>query len=127
MGRHKEPNRATVESRTERWRESIQASSIMNRLKNHGDGKLEKPLDQTQIKAYEVILDRIAPKLSAVEQTTVNEWDNMSEDQLWGQIQALILSKPEYIARLRELTSGPHEVASGDSPASDSHTTAVSA
>lgn len=103
MGRRKaeaEPNEATKQSRSARWRESIQASSIMNRLKNHGDGKLEKPLDSTQIKAYEVILDRIAPKLSAVEQTNVNEWDQMSEEEIKETVRALILSRPELLQEL---------------------------
>lgn len=50
------------------WREKIQASMIVNRLKDHGDGKIE--LAASQIKSYEVILDRLEPKLSSVEQTT---------------------------------------------------------
>jgi hypothetical protein len=109
MGRRKEadqPNKATIESRSERWKESLQASSILNRLKDHGDGKLQKPLEATQIKAYEVILDRIAPKLSAVEQTNVNEMDAKSPEEVLGLVRALITANPELLARLN-LTSKP--------------------
>lgn len=116
MGRRKEadqPNKATVEARSERWRESIQASSILNRLKDHGDGKLQKPLEATQIKAYEVILDRIAPKLSAVEQTNVGEHEAKSPEQLVEQVRALITANPELLAKLN-LTAKPVLAASSE-------------
>lgn len=121
MGRRKtedKPNAATTASRSERWRESMQATSILNRLKNHGDGKLEKPLDSTQIKAYEVILDRIAPKLASVEQTTKNEWDGMSEEDIKSTVRALILSHPEL---LREFAPGIRDASQQTEPNAVQH------
>jgi hypothetical protein len=76
------PNKATAERRADNWRESIKASSLLKRLKDHADGKLEKPMDATQIKATEIILARLVPTLSAVEQTIVDETAGKSETEL---------------------------------------------
>lgn len=74
---------------------------LLNRLKDHGDGKVR--LSGTQVKAIEVILDRITPKLSAVEQTVTDSRDSMSEDQLLAQLSALFAAKPELLARINAL------------------------
>lgn len=74
---------------------------LLNRLKDHGDGKVR--LSGTQVKAIEVILDRITPKLSAVEQTVVDERDKLSEDQLLAQLSALFAAKPALLERINAL------------------------
>lgn len=86
-------SRARKERLTENWKEHIQATAIMNRLKDHGDGKLEKPLDSTQIKAYEVLLSRLVPALSAVEQTTIDV--TPAETDLAATIRSVLKSNPE--------------------------------
>ena len=83
---------------TDTWRDKIKASMLLNRLRDHGDGKIK--LTATQVKAIEVILDRITPKLSAVEQTVTDARDSMSEDQLVAQLSALFASKPDLFARV---------------------------
>lgn len=115
MGRHKgEPNKATKQRRSDTWRESIQASSLLKRLKDHADGKLEKPMDATQIKAAEIILARLVPTLSAVEQTIHEE--PASESALLDQLKALISSNPEVAKALWDAANQPK-------PSTDAHVT----
>lgn len=95
------PNRATVEARTERWRQSISTTKIIKRLKDHGDGKVE--LTPTQIKAYEVLLSRTVPTLASVEQTVVNENDRLSEQDLTSKMLALVTAKPELLELIGRL------------------------
>jgi hypothetical protein len=76
---------------------------LLNRLKAHGDGKVR--LSGTQVKAIEVILDRITPKLSAVEQTVTDSRDSLTEDQLLAQLCAIFAAKPELYRRVVEVQS----------------------
>lgn len=95
------PSRSVSKARKERmvdnWRESISATKIMKRLEDHADGKLEKELSPTQIKAYEVILSRLVPSLSAVEQTNVNEGETLTEEQILLKLQSLILGNRQMV------------------------------
>ena len=97
------PNRASVDRRTDAWKDSQKVSGIMKRLKDHADGKLDKPLDQTQIKAYEVILDRLVPKLSAVEQTLADPNASKTEEQMVEELvqafTSLARKRPEVLRR----------------------------
>ena len=79
------------------WRERIQASMLVNRLNDHILGKTE--LEQTQIKAIEILMARVAPTLSAVEQTNVNADDKLSEDQILTRIAELIDNHPDLLQR----------------------------
>jgi response regulator RpfG family c-di-GMP phosphodiesterase len=88
---------------TDSWKGKIQASMLLNRLKAHGDGKVR--LSGTQVKAIEVILDRITPKLSAVEQTVTDSRDSLTEDQLLAQLCAIFAAKPELYRRVVEVQS----------------------
>jgi len=91
------------------WRESISATKIMKRLEDHADGKLKKPLEPTQIKAYEV---RLVPSLTAVEQTNVNEGESLSEEQILLKLQQVIDAHPEVVAKmLRAKQSKPDQPA----------------
>lgn len=101
------PNRARVKARSESWKDSIDASKLMNRLIDHYDGKLEKPLDATQIKAAEVVLSRLVPTLSAVEQTNLNPADQITEAQLINQLAAILSAKPELLPQLIALQAKP--------------------
>jgi hypothetical protein len=86
---------------------------LLNRLKDHGDGKVK--LSATQVKAIEVILDRITPKLSAVEQTVVDDRDRMGEDQLLAQLSALFAAKPDLFARVVRMQQAAELVRESDS------------
>lgn len=55
-------NKVTLD---EKWREKIRTSMLINRLHNHVVGKLE--MSQTQIRACEILLKKVAPDLSATE------------------------------------------------------------
>lgn len=83
---------------TAQWRENIQAGVLLQRLTDHHLGKLEKPLDQTQIKAAEVVLSRLVPTLSAIEQT--NHEATRSSEDIINDIRALLAAKPDLLATL---------------------------
>ena len=67
----------------------------MNRLKDHADGKIE--LQNTQLKAIELILQRTVPSLSAVEQTTIEPDQKLSEADILGRITALLAAHPDLV------------------------------
>ena len=73
----------------------IQTSQLVNRLQNHIDGKIE--LQPTQIKAIEMLLARTMPTLSAVEQTTIEPDQKLSEVDILGKITALLAAHPDLV------------------------------
>ena len=52
---------------SERWKDRISATMILNRLVSHVEGNLE--LSPTQIKAADIILKKIVPDLARTELT----------------------------------------------------------
>ena len=50
-------------------RQKIKTTQLINRLQNHGLGTLKPPLDQTQIRAIEVLLRKSVPDLQSVAHT----------------------------------------------------------
>jgi|SRR5690606_6145311 len=48
-------------------RQKIQASQLINRLTDHALGNLEKPLDATQVRAIEILLNKSLPNLTSME------------------------------------------------------------
>ena len=82
---------------TDSWREKISASMLVNRLKDHVDGK--NKLEPTQIKAAEILLARVAPTLSAVEQTNIDPEQTLTEQQLMDKLVALIDAHPDLVQR----------------------------
>lgn len=83
----------------QRWQDRYQAGELMDELKAHYSG--ERELSSTQIKAIELVLDRVAPKLSAVEQTQVSDHDRMDEDEIRSLVRALITSNPWLLAEFK--------------------------
>lgn len=57
-------------------------------------------LTPAQLKAYELVLDRVVPRLSAVEQTQVNELDTLSREDILARIQTLLAADPSLLAEL---------------------------
>jgi hypothetical protein len=49
----------------EKWREKIQASMLVNRLTAHALGEVE--LSNSQIRAIEILLKKVAPDLAAIQ------------------------------------------------------------
>ncbi len=79
------------------------AGRLMTRLERNAQGKLKTPMTSQQIKAAEVFLDRIWPKLSAItiiEDT--NELEGMSRDELAQRAAGLIRSNPQ-LAQLTDI------------------------
>lgn len=100
--------RTTKVKLSESWKDSMRVAMLMNQLRNHADGKIE--LSVTQLKAIDMILMRTVPSLSAVEQTTINPDDALTEGQIILKFQALISAFPD----LREkLLAEPVRVAPG--------------
>lgn len=48
-------------------RTKIQASQLVNRLTNHALGKLDKPMDATQVQAARILLGKTLPDLSQIQ------------------------------------------------------------
>jgi hypothetical protein len=90
-------NKAATEARRQRWQDSIDASQIMNTLVNHGSGKLKRKLEPTQIKAYEIVLSRLVPTLSAQELTTIEPDQAKSEQELIQEAIDLLKGHPELL------------------------------
>jgi hypothetical protein len=78
--------------------EARKAKGVMKRLERAAAGKLL--LTKEQIRASEVYLDRTRPRLSAVEETRVNELDQLSREDILQRIQALIRSDPSLLTEL---------------------------
>lgn len=94
-------------------RNKIQTSQIINRLQDHMHGRCE--LAPTQVAAAKILLDRVVPVLSAVEQTRVDVLP--PETELIATIQRLIAANPALIAAL-----GAHAPLIGQSSTVDTST-----
>ena len=79
LSKHKQMARKKSWQETaETWREKIKVSNIITRLEKHANGEVE--MTPTQVKAAQVLLDRVMPTLSASEITRKNE--QQSPEQL---------------------------------------------
>ena len=56
---------------SERWKDRISATMIMNRLVAHVEGELD--LSPTQLKAADILLKKIVPDLARTEHTGADE------------------------------------------------------
>lgn len=96
------------------WRERVDIGNLMERLQAAAEGKEGRELNAMQIKASEVLLDRLVPRLSATEITEVNELDTLSRDDILARIQLLLRSDPSLLTELvalqaREAAQQPSE------------------
>lgn len=76
--------RKSWQERAEMWRDKIAVSNLITALEKHAKGEIE--MKPTQVKAAQVLLDRVMPTLSASEITKRNE----------------TVTPEELIARMRE-------------------------
>ena len=53
-----------------------------------------------QIKSAEILLDRLVPRLAAVEETHVNELDALDREAILSRIQALLAADPTLLPEL---------------------------
>lgn len=82
----------------EDWKAKISAGNILKRLEDGGEGLID--LTPSQIKCYEVVLDRIVPRLSAVEQTEVNELDTLDRASILERIRTILQLDPTLLTEL---------------------------
>lgn len=68
---------------------------------DHGLGLVE--MQPSQVKALEVLLDRLEPKLSAIEHTEANPRDTADPAQLAARLAAMFNEKPELLAQIKQL------------------------
>lgn len=66
--------RKSWQENAETWRAKIGVSHLIGRLEKHAKGEVE--MTPTQVKAAQVLLDRVMPTLSASEITRKNEQVN---------------------------------------------------
>jgi hypothetical protein len=97
------------QAQREAWKDRIQPGKLLAKLEAHTNGKIQ--LSASQIKSAEVLLDRLVPRLSSIEQTDVNEMDAL----ILGRIHALLQSDPTLLPELvalqaREVREAPAKV-----------------
>lgn len=101
-------NQFTTGKRTkhdESTRDKMRAEKLAARLyayaasETDDDGK-EVVMDQSQIAAAKILIDKGKPSLQAVEQTQVSEYESMSEEEIVEQVRSLITLHPGLIERL---------------------------
>ena len=85
-------------------KDKIRAEILAQRLFKFAKAKGEKAdklhMDPAQVAAAKVLIERGKPALQAIEQTEVNPYDRMTEDELEEHVRALITSNPGLIERL---------------------------
>jgi hypothetical protein len=87
------------------WKDKLRVGALMRRLKDHADGKIE--LSNTQVRSIEIILSRLVPTLSAVEQTHISSTDSMSEVEILSKISMILQARPELWDQLAALRTEP--------------------
>ncbi len=93
MGVESGPGNKTLKPmRQEEVRAQIQATKIVQRLQQHGDGTLD--LSPTQIKAYEILLSKSLATLQATEITEVSKNDKLTEAEILAKIAEIVKREP---------------------------------
>lgn len=85
-------NKLLRPERQEEVRAKIQASHIVRRLQQCGDGEIE--LTAQQVKAYQILLDKSVASLQATELTEVSKNDKLSEAEIMERIRAIVGANP---------------------------------
>jgi len=70
------------QAQREAWKDRIQPGKLLAKLEAHTNGKIQ--LSPSQIKRPEVLLDRLVPRLSSIEQVDVNEMDALRGRTSWA-------------------------------------------
>lgn len=85
-------------------KDKIRAEMLSKRLEKFAKARgkqIDKHrMEPAQVQAAKVLIDRGKPVLQAIEQTQVNEWDRMSEEDICEMVNALITANPALIQRL---------------------------
>lgn len=76
----------------------LRASLAAAKLEAHINGECE--IDAVTVSACKALMDKGMPSLASVENTTVNEFETMSQDELESMVRALITADPTLLQRL---------------------------
>lgn len=68
----------------------IQASQLVNMLEKHALKRGGRPIDQSRIKAAEILLARVVPTLTAVEQSTPDPFAGTSREDIVARLRLLL-------------------------------------
>lgn len=112
-------NHFTTGKRTkqdEQTKAKIRAAFAASKLEDFLKG--EVTLDSAQVSAAKALMDKGMPSLQAVESKTVNEFEDMDENQLNEYVRALILSRPEL---LRQFAPGIRDASQQTEPNAVQH------
>lgn len=85
------------------------ATGIMNKLErfamatpeSHGYDNVQ--MSAAQVSAAQIILKKLVPDLSSVEQTIVDEKELLTDEQLLHQMAQLVEGSPDLAAKLRDM------------------------
>lgn len=101
LDKPKGANQFTTGKRTghdQATKDRMRAEKAADLLEQELEGTVELP--EGRRAAAKILMEYGKPKLAAITQTTVSEFDSMSEDELYGMVSALITSNPGLIERL---------------------------
>jgi hypothetical protein len=73
---------------------------IKKKLLDHGLGR--EPMQPSQVKALEVLLDRHEPRLSSIESIQQDPRDQGNPSELLSQLVAAMAANPQLVGRLRQ-------------------------
>ena len=81
----------------DKTKEKIRATQLMNLLTDNANGGKMTP---AQVQSASIVLKKLVPDLSAVEQKIVNEKDAMSEEAILEQMRMILESDPSIAKKL---------------------------
>lgn len=104
---------------SDKTKDEIRGSQLVNLLLQHAlTGAYNgKSIDANRIAAARAALPFLKPVLQSVEQTIKNPMDEMTDEELFEQAKALILSNPALLGRIRswlQLVDAPALSANAD-------------
>ena len=88
------------EATKDKIRAEVLAVRLFKYAKAKGKTAQKLHMDPAQVAAAKVLIERGKPALQSIEQTQVNVYEAMSEDELLDLVNALITSNPGLIAKL---------------------------
>ena len=96
-------------TKAENKRRANKAAGLMNKLSNFALLRPEDPgyekaqMTPAQIQATQIVLKKLVPDLSAIEQTNKDPRDNLTEEQILANLKLMIESSPDIAHKLRQL------------------------
>jgi hypothetical protein len=104
-------NQFTKGTRThhdESTKDKIRAEMLSVRLEKYAKARgkqiTKHHMEPAQVAAAKVLIERGKPALQSIEQVNINPYDQMTEEEMRGQVRALITAHPWLI---REFAPGP--------------------